>query len=198
MTLTRTKKTEILFLSLFIRSLKLGGRCASIVPDGITNNTNDSAYTSIRKELVDNQKLEAVISMPSGVFKPYAGVSTAILIFTKTNSGGTDKVWFYKMNADGFSLNDKRSPVKENDIPDIISRFKNLKDEELRTRKDQSFFVSKEDIIKNDYVLNINDFIETEKKKIEIQSPKEILKEIDDIDNEIATLKQELKDLLEV
>lgn len=195
---TRTKKTEILFLSVFIKSLKLGGRCASIVPDGITNNTNDSAYTTIRKEIVENQKLEAVISMPSGVFKPYAGVSTAILIFTKTNSGGTDKVWFYNMKADGYSLNDKRSPVKENDIPDIIERFKNLKNEELRTRKDQSFFVSKEDIEKNNYVLNINDFIETEKKEIEIQSPKEIMKEIDAIDNEISTLKQELKDLLEV
>lgn len=196
--LTRTKKTEILFLSLFIRILKLGGRCASIVPDGITNNTNDSAYTTIRQELVENQKLEAVISMPSGVFQPYAGVSTAILIFTKTNAGGTDKVWFYNMKADGYALSKKRTPVKENDIPDIISRFKNLKDEESRTRKDQSFFVSKEDIVKNNYVLNINDFIETEKKEIEIQSPKEIMKEIDEIDNEIATLKQELKDLLEV
>lgn len=196
--LTRTKKTEILFLSLFIRILKLGGRCASIVPDGITNNTNDSAYTTIRQELVENQKLEAVISMPSGVFQPYAGVSTAIIIFTKTNAGGTDKVWFYNMKADGYALSKKRTPVKENDIPDIISRFKNLKDEESRTRKDQSFFVSKEDIVKNNYVLNINDFIETEKKEIEIQSPKEIMKEIDEIDNEIATLKQELKDLLEV
>lgn len=196
--LTRTKKTEILFLSLFVRILKLGGRCASIVPDGITNNTNDSAYTTIRQELVENQKLEAVISMPSGVFQPYAGVSTAILIFTKTNAGGTDKVWFYNMKADGYALSKKRTPVKENDIPDIISRFKNLKDEESRTRKDQSFFVSKEDIVKNNYVLNINDFIETEKKEIEIPSPKEIMKEIDEIDNEIATLKQELKDLLEV
>ena len=196
--LTRTKKTEILFLSLFIRILKIGGRCASIVPDGITNNTNDSAYTTIRQELVENQKLEAVISMPSGVFQPYAGVSTAILIFTKTNAGGTDKVWFYNMKADGYALSKKRTPVKENDIPDIISRFKNLKDEESRTRKDQSFFVSKEDIVKNNYVLNINDFTETEKKEIEIQSPKEIMKEIDEIDDEIATLKQELKDLLEV
>lgn len=196
--LTRTKKTEILFLSLFIRILKLGGRCASIVPDGITNNTNDSAYTTIRQELVENQKLEAVISMPSGVFQPYAGVSTAILIFTKTNAGGTDKVWFYNMKTDGYALSKKRTPIKENDIPDIISRFENLKDEESRTRKDQSFFVSKEDIVKNKYVLNINDFIETEKKEIAIQSPKEIMKEIDDIDNEIATLKQELKNLLGV
>lgn len=196
--LTRTKKTEILFLSLFIRSLKLGGRCASIVPDGITNNTNDSAYTTIRKELVENQKLEAVISMPSGVFQPYAGVSTAILVFTKTNAGGTDKVWFYNMKADGYALSKKRTPVKENDIPDIIERYKNLQAEETRTRKDQSFFVTKDEIVKNNYVLNINDFIESEKKEIETQSPKEILKEIDELDDQLATLKQELKDLLEV
>ena len=196
--LTRTKKTEILFLSLFIRSLKLGGRCASIVPDGITNNTNDSAYTTIRKELVENQKLEAVISMPSGVFQPYAGVSTAILVFTKTNAGGTDKVWFYNMKADGYALSKKRTPVKENDIPDIIERYKNLQAEEIRTRKDQSFFVTKDEIVKNNYVLNINDFIESEKKEIEIQSTKEILKEIDELDDQLATLKQELKDLLEV
>jgi len=196
--LTRTKKTEILFLSLFVRSLKTGGRCASIVPDGITNNTNDTAYTTIRKELVENQKLEAVISMPSGVFQPYAGVSTAILIFTKTNAGGTDKVWFYDMKADGYALSKKRTPVTENDIPDIIERFKNLQNEESRTRKDKSFFVTKEEIVKNNYVLNINDFKETEKKEVILQSPKEILAEIDVIDEEIATLKQELKDLLEV
>lgn len=196
--LTRTKKTEILFLSLFTRILKIGGRCASIVPDGITNNTNDSAYTTIRKELVENQKLEAVISMPSGVFQPYAGVSTAILIFTKTNAGGTDKVWFYNMKADGYQLSKKRTPIKEDDIPDIINRFRNLEAEESRTRKDQSFFVSKEDIVKNNYVLNINDFIETEKKEIEIESPQEIMKDIDKLDEELATLKQELKDLLGV
>ena len=196
--LTRTKKTEILFLSLFTRILKIGGRCASIVPDGITNNTNDSAYTTIRKELVENQKLEAVISMPSGVFQPYAGVSTAILIFTKTNAGGTDKVWFYNMKADGYQLSKKRTPIKENDIPDIINRFRNLEAEESRTRKDQSFFVSKEDIVKNNYVLNINDFMETEKKEIEIESPQEIMKDIDKLDEELATLKQELKDLLGV
>ena len=196
--LTRTKKTEILFLSLFTRILKIGGRCASIVPDGITNNTNDSAYTTIRKELVENQKLEAVISMPSGVFQPYAGVSTAILIFTKTNAGGTDKVWFYNMKADGYQLSKKRTPIKENDIPDIINRFRNLEAEESRTRKDQSFFVSKEDIVKNNYVLNINDFMEIEKKEIEIESPQEIMKDIDKLDEELATLKQELKDLLGV
>jgi type I restriction enzyme M protein len=115
-----TKKTELLFLAQFVRSLEVGGRCASIVPDGVLFGTS-KAHIAIRKEIVEHQQLRAVISMPSGVFKPYAGVSTAVLIFTKTNSGGTDKVWFYDMRADGYSLDDKRSEISENDIPDIIS-----------------------------------------------------------------------------
>lgn len=115
----KTKKTELLFLALFVRMLKVGGRCACIVPDGVLFGSS-KAHKDIRKEIVENQRLEAVISMPSGVFKPYAGVSTAILIFTKTEHGGTDNVWFYDMQADGFSLDDKRSPIADNDIPDII------------------------------------------------------------------------------
>lgn len=122
--------------------MKIGGRCACIVPDGVLFGSS-RAHKSIRKEIVENQRLEAVISMPSGVFKPYAGVSTAILIFTKTEHGGTDQVWFYDMNADGFSLDDKRTPVTENDIPDIIERFKNLDKEAERKRTDQSFMVPK-------------------------------------------------------
>ena len=112
---TKTKKTELLFLALFIRMLKVGGRCACIVPGGVLFGSS-KAHKAIRQAIVDDNRLEAVISMPSGVFKPYAGVSTGILIFTKTGHGGTDKVWFYDMKADGFSLDDKRSPVKENDI----------------------------------------------------------------------------------
>ena len=135
--MSRTKKTELLFISLFIRMLELGGRCASIVPDGVLFGTSN-AHIALRKELVDNQKLQAVISMPSGVFKPYAGVSTAVIIFTKTNSKSTDKVWFYDMKADGFSLDDKRNKIADNDIPDIVKRYHNLDDEEQRTRKDQS------------------------------------------------------------
>ena len=119
----KTKKTELLFLALFLRILKIGGRCACIVPDGVLFGSS-KAHKDIRKEIVENQRLEAVISMPSGVFKPYAGVSTAILIFTKTEHGGTDHVWFYDMKADGFSLDDKRTPVAENDIPDIIRSLK--------------------------------------------------------------------------
>ena len=137
--ITKTKKTELLFMALFVRMLQMGGRCASIVPDGVLFGTS-TGHLAIRKEIVDKQKLTAVISMPSGVFKPYAGVSTAILVFTKTNAGGTDKVWFYDMKADGFSLDDKRSPIADNDIPDIINRFHNLAGEEGRTRKEQSFF----------------------------------------------------------
>ena len=144
----KTKKTELLFLALFVRMLKIGGRYACSVPDGVLFGSSN-AHKAIRKEIVDNQRLEAVISMPSGVFKPYAGVSTGILIFTKTNHGGTDNVWFYDMTADGFSLDDKRSAIKDNDIPDIISRFKNLEQEKDRKRTDKSFMVSKKEIEEN-------------------------------------------------
>ena len=128
-------------MTLFLRILKVGGRCACIVPDGVLFGSS-TAHKSIRKEIVENQRLEAVISMPSGVFKPYAGVSTAILIFTKTEHGGTDQVWFYDMTADGFSLDDKRAPVAENDIPDIIERFRHLDKETDRKRTEKSFIGS--------------------------------------------------------
>ena len=137
---TKTKKTELLFLALFLRVLKKGGRAAVIVPDGVLFGSSN-AHKQIRKEIIDNNKLDAVISMPSGVFKPYAGVSTAILVFTKTGSGGTDNVWFYDMKADGYSLDDKRQEIADNDIPDIINRFSNLADEQARARTEQSFFV---------------------------------------------------------
>jgi len=195
--LTKTKKTEILFLSLFVKTLKMGGRCASIVPDGILFGSS-SAHKQIRKEIVENQKLEAIISMPSGVFKPYAGVSTAVLIFTKTNAGGTDKVWFYDMKADGYSLDDKRSPINENDIPDIVSRFHNLKDEEKRTPIDQSFLIDKTKIVENDYSLQISAYKEMVRKVVEYPKPIEIIKEIDALDIEINILTQELKNMLGV
>ena len=142
----KTKKTELLFLTLFLRMLKVGGRCACIVPDGVLFGSS-KAHKAIREEIVENNRLEAVISMPSGVFKPYAGVSTAILIFTKTGHGGTEKVWFYDMKADGKSLDDKRTPVSENDIPDIVARFHHLEGEEERQRTEQSFFVTKQEMI---------------------------------------------------
>ncbi|AUD62129.1 DNA methyltransferase [Tenericutes bacterium MO-XQ] len=192
---SKTKKTELLFLALILRMLKIGGRAATIVPDGVLFGSS-GAHKSIRKELVDNQKLVAVISMPSGVFKPYAGVSTAILVFIKTNTGGTDKVWFYNMKADGFSLDDKRNQIEENDITDIINRFHNLEEEANRTKLEKSFFVDKKEIIDNDYDLSINKYLETKYEKVEYDPPKVILDKIDDLDAEIETLKNELKSLL--
>ena len=145
----KTRKTELLFLALFLRMLRVGGRCACIVPDGVLFGSS-KAHKDIRMALVDDNRLEAVISMPSGVFKPYAGVSTAVLIFTRTGHGGTDNVWFYDMQADGFSLDDKRSPVSENDIPDIVARFRNRDAEKDRKRTERSFFVPKSEIVGND------------------------------------------------
>ena len=170
-----TKRTELLFLSLFLRLLESGGRCISIVPVGVVNNTNEKAYTNLRKMLVEKHKLEAVIYMPGGVFKPYSGVQTAILVFTKTGTGGTDKVWLYNMEADGFSLDDKRNPVKENDIPDIVERFSNLDKEAERTNKDKSFFVTKEEIKKNDYVLSFNKYHVKDIEKKEYRPVNEIM-----------------------
>jgi len=186
----KTKKTELLFLTLFTKMLEVGGRCASIVPDGVLFGSSN-AHKSIRKELVENQCLSAVISMPSGVFKPYAGVSTAILIFTKTNAGGTDKVWFYDMKADGYSLDDKRTPIKQNDIPDIIERFNNLEVEKTRERTDQSFFVGKSEIVENGYDLSINKYKKTEHIAEVFETPANILKQILNLQEEItADLKK--------
>ncbi len=190
-----TSKTELLFLAQFVRSLEIGGRCASIVPDGVLFGTS-KAHVAIRKEIVDNQQLRAVISMPSGVFKPYAGVSTAVLVFTKTNSGGTDKVWFYDMKADGFSLDDKRSAIPENDIPDIVSRFHNLTAEGTRTRKEQSFFVHVEDIRQNDYDLSINKYKEVEREKVEYEPVKDILHRLEETEDNYLKGYRELCDML--
>lgn len=193
--LCKTKKTELLFLTLFVKMLEVGGRCASIVPDGVLFGSS-TAHKAIRRELVENQKLVAVISMPSGVFKPYAGVSTAILIFTKTNAGGTDKVWFYDMKADGYSLDDKRSPIAANDIPDIIARFNNLDGEEGRERTEQSFFVTKEEIIDNGYDLSINKYKKTEYVAVEYPSTAEILDRLDALEAEITSEMKELRKML--
>lgn len=191
----KTKKTELLFLTLFLKMLRVGGRCACIVPDGVLFGSS-KAHKSIRKVLVEDNNLEAVISMPSGVFKPYAGVSTAILIFTKTGNGGTDKVWFYDMTADGFSLDDKRTPVKENDIPDIIERFKHLDKEIDRKKTEKSFMVGKKDIVANDYDLSINRYKEIEYKPVEYPPTKDIIAEIEKLDKEANDALQELKALL--
>ena len=190
-----TKKTELLFLALFLRILKIGGRCACIVPDGVLFGSG-KAHKSIRKEIVENHKLEAIISMPSGVFQPYAGVSTAIMIFTKTTTGGTDKVWFYDMTADGFSLDAKRTPIKENDIQDIIERYNNLSNEEDRTRTDKSFFVYKDEIVSNEYDLSINKYKEIIVETPKYDNPKVILKQIMEMEEKFQKQLKELEELL--
>lgn len=193
---TKTKKTELLFLALFLRILKKGGRCASIVPDGVLFGST-KGHKDIRREIVDNNKLEAIISMPSGVFKPYAGVSTAVMIFTKTGTGGTDKVWFYDMKADGYSLDDKRSEIEENDIPDIIERFNNLDKEEDRKRTDQSFCVPVEEIRENGYDLSINKYKEIEYEEVVYDEPKVILERVKKMEKEITEGIDELEKMIE-
>lgn len=192
---TKTKKTELLFLALFLRILQKGGRAAVIVPDGVLFGSS-KAHKQIRQELVDNNKLQAVISMPSGVFKPYAGVSTAILFFTKTGAGGTDKVWFYDMKADGLSLDDKRQAVEANDIPDIISRYENLSAEENRQRTEQSFMVPVEEIRDNGYDLSINKYKEIIYEKMEYEPTSVILGKINALEAEIQQELAELQKML--
>ncbi|MBR1778023.1 MAG: SAM-dependent DNA methyltransferase [Alphaproteobacteria bacterium] len=190
-----TTKTELLFVALFLRMLKKGGRCACIVPDGVLFGTTN-AHQALRKELIENHHLQAVISMPSGVFKPYSGVSTAVLVFTKTGAGGTDKVWFYDMKADGFSLDDKRNPVTNNDIPDIIKRFHALDAEKDRKRTDQSFFVDKTDIARNNYDLSINRYKEVVYEKIDYEKPDVILNRIDALITDIAAETKKVREML--
>ena len=192
---TNTKKTELLFLALFLRMLKKGGQCTCIVPDGVLFGSS-KAHKAIRQELVENHQLRAVISMPSGVFKPYAGVSTAVLVFTKTGAGGTDKVWFYDMKADGFSLDDKRSEISENDIPDIITRFHNLEAETGRERTEQSFFVPKQEIVDNGYDLSINKYKKVEYVPVEYLSTQEILTNLRELEMQIGQEMDELEKLL--
>lgn len=179
-----TKKTELLFLALDLRMLRIGGRCAVIVPDGVLFGSS-KAHKVIRKEIVERNRLQAVISMPSGVFRPYAGVSTAILIFTKTGNGGTDDVWFYDMKADGYSLDDKRVAIEENDIPDIISRFRNLDGEKGRERTEKSFMVPKAEIAGNDYDLSINKYRKVVYEVEQLPSTRELLKELKELDKEL-------------
>lgn len=192
---TNTKKTELLFLALFLRLLQKGGRCACIVPDGVLFGSS-KAHKSIRQELIENHQLKAVISMPSGVFKPYAGVSTAVLVFVKTDAGGTDNVWFYDMKADGFSLDDKRSEIADNDIPDIIARFHNLDGEKDRERTEQSFFVPKQEIVDNDYDLSINKYKKAEYVAVEYPPTSEIIEDIKELENELRKEIAELENML--
>ena len=194
--IVKTKKTELLFMALFLRLLQTGGRAAVIVPDGVLFGSS-KAHKALRRMLVEEQKLDAVISMPSGVFKPYAGVSTAIVLFTKTNSGGTDQVWFYDMRADGFSLDDKRSPQPEtSDLPDILARWQNRAAETERKRTDQSFLVPGAEIVGNDYDLSINRYKEVEYEAVDHDPPRVILERLARLEEEIAAGRKELEGLL--
>ncbi|RDB55450.1 DNA methyltransferase [Paraeggerthella hongkongensis] len=182
-----SKQTELLFVALFLRMLKLGGRCACIVPNGVLFRSDSKAYGQLRRELVDYQKLEAIIYMPSGVFKPYSGVSTAILVFTKTNAGGTEDVWLYNMEGDGYTLDDKRDRDEKNDdIPDIVSRWNDLASEKNRTRKDKSFLVPRSEIIENDYDFSFNKYVETTYERVEYPPTSEILEELADLNKQMA------------
>lgn len=189
----KTTKTELLFVALFLRLLDAGGRCACIVPDGVLFGAS-RAHKDLRRELVDHNLLQAVISMPSGVFKPYAGVSTAILVFTKTGTGGTERVWFYDMQSDGYSLDDKREPVGDTgDIEDIITRFAQIDAEAQRARTEQSFFVPVEEIRANGYDLSINKYKEIEYTPVEYPPVKEILQDIRGLYRELDGLLGDLE-----
>lgn len=191
----KTKKTELLFLSLIIKSLSIGGKCAVIIPDGVLFGST-KAHKEIREEIVSNQQLDAIISMPSGVFKPYAGVSTAIIIFTKTNGHKNDKVWFYDMTNDGYTLNDNRTPCEGSDIPDILNRFTNLEKEKDNKRTEKSFFVPVKEIEENDFDLSINRYKELVYEEITYDKPEKILEDLEAIDKKVSKGLKELKEMI--
>lgn len=211
--IVKTKKTELLFLALFIRILKPGGRAAVIVPDGVLFGSS-TAHKALRRMLVEDHKLDAVVSLPSGAFKPYAGVSTAVLVFNKTNSGGTDQVWFYDVRADGWSLDDKRQPLlpedklgpvanltedehSKNNLPDALQRwFERNGSEREQPRTAQSFCVSKAEIAANAYDLSLNRYKEVEHEHVEHREPKEILAELWKLEDEIQAGMKELERML--
>lgn len=192
----KTKKTELLFVALFLRLLKPGGRAAVIVPDGVLFGAS-KAHQDLRRTLVEDQKLDGIVKLPSGVFKPYAGVSTAILLFTKTDSGGTEHVWFYDVTADGFSLDDKRNPVEANDLPDVLKRWGLRAGSELeRARSEQSFCVARDAIVAQGYDLSLNRYKEVVHDNVEHRPPLEIIAEIEKLEGEIHEGLAELKALL--
>lgn len=192
----KTKKTELLFLALFLKLLKPGGRAAVIVPDGVLFGSSN-AHKTLRKVLVEDQKLDAVIKLPSGVFRPYAGVSTAILFFTRTDSGGTDDVWFYDVRADGFSLDDKRKPVEADDLPDVRTRWaERTTAERDRARTDQSFCVPVDDIRAQGYDLSLNRYKEVVHDDVEHRPPLEIIAELEKLEGEIQEGLTDLKAML--
>jgi len=207
--LVKTKKTELLFVAHILRALKLGGRAAVIVPDGVLFGSS-KAHQQLRKELIENNQLEGIVSLPSGVFKPYAGVSTAILIFTK--GGTTERVWFYDLQADGYSLDDKRTPIKHNDLPDAIANWKRYQlavENHLRHSREggnpfehwqdktqKAFVVDAKEIAGNKFDLSINRYKEVVYEEEEYDPPKEILKRMKALENDILHDLNELEKML--
>ncbi len=192
----KTRKTELLFLALFLKLLKPGGRAAVVVPDGVLFGSS-TAHKALRQALVEEQKLDGIIKLPSGVFRPYAGVSTAILLFTKTNSGGTDDVWFYDVQADGYSLDDKRNEIAANDIPDVLARWQNRDTtEKNRARTERSFCVPKSEIVAQGYDLSLNRYKEIVHDEVEHRPPLEIIADIEKLEGEITAGLLELKAML--
>jgi type I restriction enzyme M protein len=211
----KTKKTELLFLALFLRLLKPGGRAAVIVPEGVLFG-GSRAHTELRRILIEDQRLEGVVSLPAGVFKPYAGVSTAILLFTKTDSGGTDDVWFYRVDADGWSLDDKRTPLVPaekrgpvpdealaaaeatlNNLPDVLARWRGRRDgEKARSRTEQSFCVPKTELAEAGYSLSINRYEDVEAEDLELRPPLDIVEALVQLESEISSAMQRLQELL--
>jgi type I restriction enzyme M protein len=186
----KTKKTELIFLELMHNILSKNGRCAVIVPDGVLFGGTKS-HKQIKELIVEQSNLKAIISMPSGVFKPYAGVSTAILFFTK--KGTTKKVWYYDMKNDGFSLDDKRKPIDKNDIPDIINKYSKIDKEKFQDRKSKCFFVPIEEIRENNYDLSISKYKEIEYEEIEYDKPKNIKKEILNHEKKISEMLKNIE-----
>lgn len=213
--MVKTKKTELLFLALFLRLLKVGGRAAVIVPDGVLFGSS-KAHKELRRTLVEDHKLDGIVKLPSGVFRPYAGVSTAILLFTKTGVGGTDDVWFYEVTADGWSLDDKRSPLlaaeklgvrpeagltddehAKNNLPDALARwFERGSDEKKRDRTEQSFCVPRGEIAANGYDLSLNRYKEAVHEDVEHRPPLEIIAELEELEAEIEKGLAQLKAML--
>ncbi|WP_256662404.1 MULTISPECIES: class I SAM-dependent DNA methyltransferase [unclassified Pseudomonas] len=213
--IVKTKKTELLFLALFLRLLKPGGRAAVIVPDGVMFGSS-KAHKELRRMIIEDHKLDGVVKLPSGVFRPYAGVATSILLFTKTNSGGTDNVWFYDVQADGMSLDDRRTPLlsedklgvapsvalseedhARNNLPDVLAHWNERKGTELtRPRTAQSFCVPKEEIVTQGYDLSISRYKEVIHKEVEHRTPQEILAMLDELEKEIQLGMKNLRGML--
>ena len=204
LSITKTKKTELLFVALMDMLLKPGGRCMTIVPDGVLTNGNN-AFLSLRRELIDKQRLIGVVSMPMGIFQASskkgsaskgAGVKTSFLIFEKTNNGGTDNVWFYNMTNDGFTLDVKRQPVEGSDIPDIIERFHHLEQEFYRKRTDKSFMVPVDEIRSKEYDLSFNKYKQIEKQEVVYRPTSEIFNDLRNTYEEAKELMESLEELL--